>query len=106
TGGSGSGAIGTITVTAGAVTAVTITTGGSGYKITDTGLSASIAGGSGFSFSAGNVDYTVIHTALYPSYSITDASSRNKIFGAYTDQTVNVTSTQTTGAYGAIYWNP
>lgn len=54
TGGSGSGAQATIVVASGAVTSVTITTPGSGYKLSDTGLSASAANiggtGTGFSF--------------------------------------------------------
>jgi hypothetical protein len=47
-GGSGSGAVATITVGSNAVTAVTITSGGSGYQAGDV-LTATITGGSGFS---------------------------------------------------------
>jgi hypothetical protein len=53
TGGSGSGALATVVVAGGAVTAVTITNGGLGYLKTDTGLSAAAAsiGGTGSGFS-------------------------------------------------------
>lgn len=49
TGGSGSGAIGTVTISGGAFTAITITTPGSGYTTSDTGLSflAANVGGTG-----------------------------------------------------------
>lgn len=50
TGGSGSGAIATVTISAGGITTVQLTSYGIGYAVGDT-LSASLAGGSGFSTS-------------------------------------------------------
>lgn len=57
TGGSGSGALATITVSGGLVTVVTITNSGSSYIVDDI-LSASLAGGSGFTYNVGTVGGT------------------------------------------------
>lgn len=58
TGGTGSGAVATIVVAGGLVTTVTITSPGTGYVVGDV-LAASIAGGSGFSYTLNKWNFYV-----------------------------------------------
>jgi hypothetical protein len=68
TGGSGTGATATIVVSGGAVTSVALTDGGSSYVVGDT-LSASIAGGVGFSIPVAAVGNEDGRTWLGDNYS-------------------------------------
>lgn len=65
TGGSGTGAVATIVVTAGVVTAVTLTNSGSGYIVGNVlaALNSSIGGGTGFTITVATVMTVTIATA-------------------------------------------
>jgi hypothetical protein len=101
--GTGSGATGTFTVTAGVVGPVTLVTKGSGYKVGDILSSSSIGGGTGFTItitsltgSRGNMLYNVTDSSI----DITDGAGNisqfgNKIVVPQTIITAGTTGNQT-----------
>lgn len=104
TGGTGAGAQGTVTVTAGSVTGVTITTAGSGYLIGDS-LAFTVTGGSGTCAVATLVSVTT-QTHAFGTYSPADAAGSFTITNAKIRKQSQIKFWQTGGTANAVTVQP
>lgn len=105
TGGSGSNAQATITVSGNVVTSVNITAQGFNYKTTEilSAASGNIGGVTGFQWTIGTVDFGGTHAGLYDNRSYIVANGANRFVNILLTPTINQSSNATGNIYAIRY---